>query len=81
LGERLLCKQEVDGSIPFTSTTAQRASSRAAAAVAEQPRERRGAERGSGTRRARLSRLQEQALRLFDTNDAMRHSVGDRVKQ
>jgi hypothetical protein len=22
LGERLLCKQEVDGSIPFTSTTA-----------------------------------------------------------
>jgi hypothetical protein len=25
LGERLLCKQEVIGSIPFTSTTAQRA--------------------------------------------------------
>jgi hypothetical protein len=24
LGERLLCKQEVDGSIPFTSTTAPR---------------------------------------------------------
>ena len=23
MGERLLCKQEVDGSIPFTSTTAQ----------------------------------------------------------
>jgi hypothetical protein len=25
LGERLLCKQEVDGSIPFTSTSARRA--------------------------------------------------------
>ena len=24
MGERLLCKQEVDGSIPFTSTTADR---------------------------------------------------------
>jgi hypothetical protein len=29
LGERLLCKQEVIGSIPFTSTTAQSALSRA----------------------------------------------------
>ena len=25
MGERLLCKQEVDGSIPFTSTSARRA--------------------------------------------------------
>ena len=42
LGERLLCKQEVIGSIPFTSTIAQCASRivARAVAVAQQPRER-----------------------------------------
>jgi hypothetical protein len=44
LGERLLCKQEVIGSIPFTSTTdrTMRDASfvSSAAAVAQQPRER-----------------------------------------
>jgi hypothetical protein len=32
LGERLLCKQEVDGSIPFTSTTPSAAGDRLSAA-------------------------------------------------
>ena len=53
MGERLLCKQEVIGSIPFTSTTAPRRIapwSRAAAAVAKLPRERPGAEQDSGAR-------------------------------
>jgi hypothetical protein len=42
LGERLLCKQEVIGSIPFTSTIAPCAWRivASAAAVAQQPRER-----------------------------------------
>ena len=39
LGERLLCKQEVVGSIPITSTTERAKLVSSAAAVAQQPRE------------------------------------------
>ena len=39
MGERLLCKQEVVGSIPITSTTERAKLVSSAAAVAQQPRE------------------------------------------
>jgi hypothetical protein len=39
LGERLLCKQEVIGSIPFTSTISRNAAYGAPTAVTELPRE------------------------------------------
>ena len=58
LGERLLCKQEVDGSSPFTSTTDESAafiarrlglSRRQGFARANPERRKHGLERGSGT--------------------------------
>ena len=39
MGERLLCKQEVIGSIPFTSTISRKAAYGAPTAVTELPRE------------------------------------------
>jgi hypothetical protein len=47
LGERLLCKQEVIGSIPFTSTISPQGLWWVAAAVTRLRREQRGAGRGS----------------------------------
>ena len=73
LGERLLCKQEVDGSIPFTSTTdrtSEARSCRAATVVAQQPREPPGASRGSSGSSDRSG-----------MNGAVRRSAEDREKQ
>ena len=58
MGERLLCKQEVIGSIPFTSTTADRMTRSVIRVVPRQAqrllrRKRLGAERGSRERRAK----------------------------
>ena len=55
MGERLLCKQEVDGSIPFTSTTDRTTAGRSVAAAA---RRRRGS--------AALPACQLSALRACD---------------
>ena len=66
MGERLLCKQEVVGSIPITSTTERAKLVSSAAAVAQQPRE---PPRDLRSRGARVP------LPRFDTNDASRRSV------
>ena len=80
MGERLLCKQEVDGSIPFTSTTAARcaASSRAAAAVAELPRERRGAEKGAARASCGRGSGEDKVCRRAEARAAL---IFDRVKR
>ena len=81
MGERLLCKQEVIGSIPFTSTTdrATRCVVRVkrAAAVRKHRESAPGASKGTGVALCGF----RGARAPLDMNDAMRHSVGDRVKQ
>ena len=69
MGERLLCKQEVIGSIPFTSTTDRMTQS---VIRVEARRERPGAEKSSEPRaRCRARRRQDRSLRL----EASRHGA------
>ena len=80
MGERLLCKQEVDGSIPFTSTTDRMALS-AIRVVPRQAqlllrRERRGAEKGRGSRGCSRNRW-----RRSTRTPRCGRSVGDREKK
>ena len=80
LGERLLCKQEVIGSIPFTSTIAQCASRivASAAAVAQQPRERLVQKRAPAACAARSGEATV-CLRAFELG--ARSLIFDRVKR
>ena len=95
LGERLLCKQEVIGSIPFTSTTDRTmrsivrvATDRCAASLVSRRDRCKAccAESGPVQAKAPLSgrcgdRGARAPLAPPDLNDAMRRSVGDREKR
>ena len=86
MGERLLCKQEVIGSIPFTSTTAQcaehalsRGRARHNAVVPKAARRREGLWASDAA--SPLGAAHALALQALAPPDAARAASGDRERQ